>query len=684
MKLGRVEEIEEEYLEQGERRTILTVKTPVRDRQGNVTGVLGIFTDITDRKKAEEALRESEEKFRAIFEGAGDGILGVDPQSRKAIVVNPSMSAITGYTQDELLQLCVDEIHPEEHLPHVLDQFFELLNRDINVAKDIPVLRKDGSIVYCDISAGFSRMGGIEVFFGIFRDVTERKLAEQAIRESQARYRILFQRSLDAILIVDPGGRIIDANPACGELFEAEREEIVGANVLQFFQNPSDQDRLREKISLKGFVKDVDWNVRQKTGGERHCVLASIEWKDENEKIIAYLCIARDITDSKRLEEQLLQSQKMEAVGTLAGGIAHDFNNLLQVIHGYADMGLLDIKKDHRGYLELVEIKRASKRAAELTRGLLTFSRRVEGKLQPVDLNRELAQISKMLERTIPKMIAVKMNLAEDLYAVKADPGQLQQAVMNLAVNARDAMPEGGKLIIGTANIVVDEESFSLRHGLNPGDHVMLGISDTGHGMDRGTKEKIFDPFFTTKAVGKGTGLGLSIVFGIVKSHGGTIVCDSGPGEGTTFKIYLPAIKQAQDNEEKDPSGRLIGGTETILLVDDEDAVRRLAENILRKFGYSVLTASNGREALEVFERNKDRIALVILDLIMPEMGGRECLRKILRRDSATRILVTSGYGADGQIEIAVEEGAKASIRKPYQARQLLDLVRKVLDDQDI
>ena len=351
---------------------------------------------------------------------------------------------------------------------------------------------------------------------------------------------------------------------------------------------------------------------------------------------------------------------------------------------GYADLGLLDVKNEQPGHSELTEIRAAARQAAELTRGLLTFSRRVEGELLRVDLNHELMPISKMLKRTIPKMISIQLNLAEDLRTVKADPGQLLQAVMNLAVNARDAMPDGGKIVIETANVHLDADYCKAHHASKPGDYVLLAISDTGCGMDKETREKIFDPFFTTKEIGKGTGLGLSVVYGIVKSHGGNIICYSEPGEGTTFKIYIPAVEQSREPRELDQSGGLVGGTETILLVDDEDSVRMMAVELLQRFGYSVLTASNGREALEVFHKHAESIALVILDLIMPEMGGRECLRELLRIDPDVAVLIASGYGANGQIDGAMEEGAKASIRKPYEARQLLETVRSVLDETEV
>lgn len=516
---------------------------------------------------------------------------------------------------------------------------------------------------------------------GYFRDVTELKLAEQTIRESQERYRILFEQSKDAILISHPEGMIMDANPACGDLFGAPGEEIVGANVLQFYENPQDSERLRQEIGRRGFAKDFELRVRQRDGGQRNCLLTSSAWKGDEGSVIAYLSIARDITESKRLEEQLLQSQKMEAVGTLAGGIAHDFNNLLQVIQGYADIALLDISRNQAGHSELVQIRSAARKAADLTQSLLTFSRRVEGELRPLDLNQELKQISRILERTIPKMVAIELNLAPNLMTVKADPGQLQQAVMNLAVNARDAMPSGGRLLIETTNVVLDEEFCQSHLGTQPGFHVLLAVSDTGSGMDAETKDKIFDPFFTTKEIGKGTGLGLSIVFGIVKSHGGIISCYSEPDKGTAFKIYFPAIKQAQGHEVQVELDRPIGGPETILLVDDEDAVRQLGESLLRRFGYYALTASSGREALEILQKHRERVSLVILDLIMPEMSGRECLNEIMKSDPSTKVLIASGYAADGHMDAALEAGAKASIRKPYDARQLLEMVRRVLDE---
>ncbi|MFC1835017.1 PAS domain S-box protein [Thermodesulfobacteriota bacterium] len=511
-------------------------------------------------------------------------------------------------------------------------------------------------------------------------DVTERKRAEAALRDSEERYRNLFEQSTDAILIVRPGGEMIDANPSCAELFGAPREEIVGSNVLQYYWNPEDRTEFRSRIDKDGFTREFDWLIRRKDGTQRSCLLNSATWKDGQGAVLGYLSISRDVTESKRLEEQLLQSQKMEAVGTLSGGIAHDFNNLLQVIQGYADMALLDIGKNDSGQAELLEIKLAARSAAELTQGLLTFSRQVESRLRPVNLNRELEQVAKMLKRTIPKMISVELELAEGLCPIKADPAQLQQVVMNLAVNARDAMPDGGKITVETTNVVLDEDYCKAHLDTKPGTYVMLAVSDSGLVMGTETLERIFEPFFTTKAPGKGTGLGLAIVFGIVKSHGGNIICHSEPESGTTFKILLPAMTKEKEIDELRQLDTVVGGQETILLVDDEVAVRTVGTRILSRFGYSVLTAGDAREALSIFKKEKKRISMVILDLIMPEIGGRECMAEMMKIDPTVKVLIASGYAADGRIDEALEEGATAAIRKPYEVLQMLEIVRRVLD----
>jgi signal transduction histidine kinase/ActR/RegA family two-component response regulator len=402
-----------------------------------------------------------------------------------------------------------------------------------------------------------------------------------------------------------------------------------------------------------------------------------------------YNCaFARDITERKEAEKerekmqaQFRQAQKMEAVGTLAGGIAHDFNNLLQAVQGYAQLLQMRKGEEDSGQRELSQIIRAAERGADLTQQLLTFSRKVESELRPIDLNHEVESVRLLLERTIPKMIQMEFHLAENLKIVEADPGQVEQILMNLAVNAKDAMPEGGRFIVETANVTLDENYCMIHPEARPGEYTQLTVSDTGHGMNKKTLEHIFEPFYTTKETGKGTGLGLATVYGIVKSHKGHITCHSELDEGTTFKIYFPAI----ESEEKivraqEPLAAAQGGEETILLVDDEEPIRILGSQILEEFGYTVLTAADGESALQLYQEEHQRIALVILDLIMPGMGGKRCLGELLKVNPEARVAIASGYSPDGPTREILKNGAKGFVSKPYDMRQMLNVVREVLD----
>ncbi len=380
----------------------------------------------------------------------------------------------------------------------------------------------------------------------------------------------------------------------------------------------------------------------------------------------------------------MLQSQKMEAIGTLAGGIAHDFNNLLQIIQGFADVAIFKLDSGKTLTKELNEIKKASKTAAELTRGLLTFSRRLESKLAPVNLNREFEDVVNILKRTMPKSIEILFKPAETVHVVKADPAQIQQVVMNLGVNAKDAMPEGGRLTIEIENVELDEEYCQVHLGTEPGAYVLVTVSDTGAGMDPTVAKHIFDPFFTTKDPGQGTGLGLSIAYGIIKNHGGHILCYSEIGHGATFKIYLPATpNEFETLTEKDPKD-LPRGSETILLVDDEEAILNSTAALLDVYGYKTKKARGAKEALEIYEEHHKEISVILLDLIMPNMDGGVCLEEILKIDPMAKVIVASGYAADGIMEGVMELGAKASLRKPFETGKMLELIRAVIDDDEL
>jgi CheY-like chemotaxis protein len=347
---------------------------------------------------------------------------------------------------------------------------------------------------------------------------------------------------------------------------------------------------------------------------------------------------------------------------------------------GYAEVLLLKKEEDDPSYRQLTAIQQAAQRGADLTRQLLTFSRKVQSQQRAINLNHEILQVEKLLQRTIPKMIQVELNLSDDLWTISADPVQVGQIIMNLAVNARDAMPAGGRLVIRTQNVTLNHESCSSHIGWTPGNHVLLSVSDTGQGMEREVLQHLFEPFFTTKGVGKGTGLGLAVVYGIVKGHGGHIDCDSELGKGTLLKIYLPAVEQVTEALAPERKKQLKGGTETILLVDDEESIRDLAKAILSAFGYNVLTASDGERALEIYRAEKDEIDLVILDLIMPGMGGLRCFENLLNTDPTLKVVIATGYSPEDSAKTIVEEQAKGFIRKPYNMDQLLLSVRTALD----
>ena len=520
----------------------------------------------------------------------------------------------------------------------------------------------------------------------------EQKQIEERLRKERDKAQQYLDIAEVIMVAINIQGEVTLINKKGCQVLGYKEEKIIGKDWFNNFLPGRIRDEVRE-VSLKllaGEIEPVEYienAVLTKSGRERIITWHNTILKDEAGNIIGTLSSGNDITETKRAEEekeklesQLLHAQKMEAIGTLAGGIAHDFNNLLQAIHGYSDLLLLDKNKDEPGYRELQEIRSAGRRASELTQQLLTFSQKVESKLRPVDLNHDVKQVEKLLKRTIPKMIRIELHLADKLSTINADPAQMEQVMMNFGVNARDAMPEGGKLVIETENITLDEEYCKKHFGATPGDYVLLTISDTGHGMDKETLEHIFDPFYTTKETGKGTGLGLAMVYGIVKSHNGYIMCYSEPGEGTAFKIYMPAIEQEAELEELKEEKMPNGGTETILLVDDEENIRELGENTITKFGYKVITAPDGESALELYREKKNKIDLIILDLIMPGMSGRKCLEKLLKINPQTRVLIASGYSVNGPTKEALEAGAKGFIGKPYDIKRMLKAIRETLD----
>jgi PAS domain S-box-containing protein len=503
------------------------------------------------------------------------------------------------------------------------------------------------------------------------------------LKDSETKYRFLVDRVQEAVLLVQDD-TVKSVNPAATIIGGYSAGEL-GSVPFSGFIDPRDRDRVlalyRQALAGETSLDSITFGFIRK-GGEVFQATTRfmpVSWEDRP----AMLCLIQDATRQGDLESQLLYAKKMEAVGTLAGGIAHDFNNHLQGISGYIQLLMMRGDRDRTEQGWLLQIERSVKRAAALTKQLLIFSRKEESRLEPIDLNEVVRQAQKTLARTIPESITAELRLAAELASVDGDAVQLEHVLFNLGINAKDAMPGGGKIVIETRNVHLDEAFCRNHAGVKPGAYVELTFADSGHGMDRETLERIFEPFYTTKGVGSGIGLGLAIVYGIVQSHHGLILCESNRDAGTTFRVYLPAQEREGAAPAKEERKRGdYRGAETIIIVDDEPDIIDIGQNTLEQFGYTVLTARSGEEAVEIYTRQGDRIDLVILDLGMPGMGGERCLRELLRMNPAVKVLIASGYAATQTVHSILEAGATGFMAKPYRLEDMLKKVREVLDGE--
>ncbi len=491
------------------------------------------------------------------------------------------------------------------------------------------------------------------------------------------------EQAAEGIMITDGSGNIEYVNPAFEEITGYTEDEAIGQNARILQSGYHDQTFYRE---LWGTIERGEaWRGRlvnrRKDGTlyREEAVISPV--KDPTGRIVNYVAVKRDRTVEIELQQQLFWAQKMEGIGTLAGGIAHDFNNLLQVVLGRSEIMLKHKKEGEADYAGIQQIYQAGKRGAELVKSLLTFSRKVEPNLCPLNLNQEILEFQALISRAIPKTIKIDLRLNGDLESAQADSSQIGQILMNLAVNARDAMPDGGTLTIATDNVELDQEYCRRNLGAKAGRYVLLTVSDSGHGMDKETLAHIFEPFFTTKEAGKGTGLGLATVYGIVKQHQGYIVCYSEPELGTSFKIYLPAVRSAKPFKSPETETNIVGGSETILVADDDESVLRLTRELLECYGYDVITATNGKEALKVYQSHGDSISLTILDSIMPEMDGNQSSAAILQLNPKAKILIASGYLGNGASDGTPACAVKGFVEKPYVTSEFLKMVRDILDE---
>jgi PAS domain S-box-containing protein len=677
------------------------------DDQGNPIEILGVARDISERKKSQTVIADSEKRYRMIVENMQDVICIMDFNFRFLYVSNSNIK-LSGYTKDEVKDI------PIEHLltPQSLERITSLLSEELEHEKsqvrfendffrtiELELRHKEGGTTWAEVTATFNRNQNgepVEILLAA-RDITARRRIEDALLNSEKRYRMIVENMHEIIWTTDLNMQNTYVSPSCfpltgytpeelmllspDHLFTPESLSLAASTVseelaIEFSGEPSDPQRSRT----------IEQEIFCKGGGTISLDVTVTFIRDENCKPIGMLMAGRDITLRKRAEEekekleaQLMQAQKMETVGRLAGGVAHDFNNMLSVILGYVDLARLRLAKQHPVLSDIAEIEKAAIRSRDITTQLLAFSRKQVIEPKIIDLNDLVSHTEKALIRLIGEDIELKVLTEENLWAILFDPSQIEQILINLAVNARDAMPDGGKLTIETENLVLDDFYCRNHADSRPGSYVRLTVSDNGTGMDKDTLRHIFEPFFTTKEAGKGTGLGLATVYGIVKQNEGFINVYSEPGRGTTFSIYLSRTTETggvQEDAEEEPQ---LAGAGKILLVEDDALVLQITKSMLESIGYSVTAADTPGEALFLFEKQESPFDLVITDVIMPAMSGKELKSKVLKIRPDTKVLFMSGYTADVIAHHGVLEDGVHFLQKPFTIRSLAVKVNDVL-----
>ena len=636
--------------------------------------IIAVYEDITQRRRSEKALRESERFNKEIISSANEGIIVYDREFR-FIVWNRFMEELTGLPAGEVLGMSAFDV-----FPHLRDQGVDLLlDRALEgatiAAPDltyyVPQSGKTGWIsgTYAPYR---NYRGEIVGVIAMVHDITERKLAEEALRKSEENFRAIFETAPDCIFIKDRALKYVLVNPSVETLFGKPAAEIVGLSDRELFGEEAEQ-RTREMDYRVLDGEMVEFESSEIINGASVTLhVVKVPMFDDAGEITGICGIARDITQTRQLEAQLLQAQKMEAVGTLAGGIAHDFNNLLMGIQGHVSLMLMDVTAEHPHAVHLTGIEDMIRSGATLTRQLLGFARGGKYEVKPTDLNDLIRKSSDMFGRT-KKEIKITRREQDGLWVVDVDRGQIEQVLLNMYVNAWQAMPGGGELTLSTQNMILDEQ-YVKPHKAKPGRYVKISITDTGIGMDAATRQRVFEPFFTTKGRGRGTGLGLASAYGIIRNHGGFITLYSERGQGTTFNLYLP-VSASGAVVDAALERKVIKGTETILIVDDEDIVLDVGVEVLKTLGYRVLAARSGPEAIEIYRQRAGEIDMVILDMIMPEMGGGRVFDAMKGINPSVKVLLASGYSLNGQASNILSRGCRGFIQKPF---SIIDLSRKI------
>lgn len=674
--------------EQKEQTCFLLNISPLYSDSRQISGVIITIRDITEYRNTMEQLKKNEERFRTILDSVEEGYFELDLAGRTTFS-NDWIKRIYGIKSDES-----QKISYRDYLtPDSAKRMYKIYNNIYITGQpakkeECEIVNLNGEHRYFEISASLmcDEQGKPIGFRGVSRDITERKLAEQSLKESEEKYRTILGTIDDAYYEIDTEGKLIFFNDFLCEMLNYSPEELARMNTSDFTSEESFREAqpIFKKIRRTGNPDRLTDHQLIKKDGTTISVETSIApIKDSDNEVIGFRGIMRDITerknaeeDRKRLEAQLIYAQRMESIGTLASGIAHNFNNLLMGIQGNTSLMILETDQDHPHYKMLKNIERQVQSGSKLTGQLLGYARKGKYEIKPVGLNKLLQETSDTF-RDAKKEIRIHQDFDSSLLGIDADHGQIEQILLNLFVNAADAMPTGGDLYLRTRN-VTSKDIEGKPYQPKQGNYVMLEVRDTGTGMDIKTKERIFEPFFTTKGLAKGTGLGLASAYGIVKAHGGYIEVESEKEEGTTFKIYFPASNKSLA-EPKMISDELLTGDETILLVDDEDIVIEAGEQMLLTLGYNVLVARGGMEALDIFKKNHKMIDMVLLDMVMPDMGGGEAFDRMKNISSGVKVLLSSGYSINGQASDILNRGCNSFIQKPFNLTQLSQKVREVL-----
>ena len=637
-----------------------------------------------EARKRSEALKNSEERLRILFEYAPDAYYMSDLNGT-FMDGNKAAENLTGYDRVELVGknfLQLNLLSPMDLLKASALLAQNALGQPTG-PDDFVLRRKNGVEVDVEIRSFPVTIQDQLLVLGIARDVSERKRAEVALRASEEKYRTLFEESKEAVYVSSFDGKFLDINPAGVELFGyAGKDELIGMDLLaNLYVDLQRRHDFQRQIDKHGYVKDFEVKVKRKDGRVLTVLDTATPVRDKRGRTIMYRGSLRDVTLQRDLEQQLLQAQKLASIGTLADGIAHDFNNILSIILSHCTFLQRATPTEADLTQSLQIINRSVERGAGVVRQLLTFASTTEVKFEPVDAKKIIEEASQIFEETFPRNISFVLDLEQGLPPINADATQFHQVIMNVCINARDAMPRGGILSVSTR--VVDGSSIrNVFPEVLSEDYLHLCIADTGLGMDEFTRARIFDPFFTTKEKDKGTGLGLAVVYGVMKSHNGFIRVESEPNQGSLFHLYFPisASKGAQVTGETNRIGEAVGGTEALLFVEDEETVQKMVNLALTGKGYDVLLARDGLEAIDLYQRNEDKISLVILNIGLPKLSGIEVLVRLKEMNPKVKVIVASGYSMPDMKSRILKAGAKEFIQKPYDPNLILTKVREILD----